>query len=325
MNKFDRRISLGLQAAALVLALCAAAAALSGRFAFLGAGAGLGAAAASGLSIASMRRQEKLLDFLVRESKAARNRPPAQEWDEEEAERLGLLRRRVELSALQNQINPHFLYNTLDSIRSQALSDGQQDIASMTEKLSKFFRYCISNKENMVKIREEVSHILDYYYIQKYRFEERFEMELKVENEEIYDLYIPKLTLQPLVENAISHGLEKVTRKGIVSVSLLSTAAKVVVTVADNGIGMTEEELDRLNERMQQNQYRVTSQQGRNNGIALLNVNSRIRLTFGEEFGIHYRSSQNVGTQAVVTLPRVDEFERVRYEDGLADGRKGSW
>lgn len=260
-------------------------------------------------------RQKQIMEFLIQDNRRKKNMDV--EWREGESGKLELLRKRMDLSTLQMQINPHFLYNTLDSIRSQALINGQGDIALMTEKLSRFFRYCISNRENMVRIQEETDHILDYYYIQKQRFGDRFEMELKIEEDALYDYYIPKLTLQPLVENAISHGLEKVKRKGIVTIAIFSTEQKVVVKVSDNGIGMPVSELEALNERLRLRQVKVTSKKGRGNGIAIMNVNSRIQLTFGKEYGIHYRSYENVGTEAVVTLPKVDEFVRVRYEELL--------
>lgn len=269
-----------------------------------------------GIGIWESVRQQQIMDFLMKDNRRKKNTDV--EWREGESEKLELLRKRMDLSTLQMQINPHFLYNTLDSIRSQALMNGQSDIALMTEKLSKFFRYCISNRENMVKIQEETDHILDYYYIQKQRFGERFEMELKIEDAALYDYYIPKLTLQPLVENAISHGLEKVKRRGIVTIEIFSTEQKVVVKVSDNGIGMSVSDLEMLNERLRLRQVKVTSKKGRGNGIAIMNINSRIQLTFGEEYGIHYRSYENVGTEAIVTLPRVDEFIRVRYEELLA-------
>lgn len=268
-----------------------------------------------GVSLWETVRQQRIMEFLIQDNRKRKKTTIA--WEENEAEKLGILRRRIDLTALQMQINPHFLYNTLDSIRGQALLNGQSDIALMTEKLSKFFRYCISNKENMVKIREEADHIQDYYYIQKQRFGERFEMELHVENDILFDYYIPKLTLQPLVENTIMHGLEKVKRKGIVTISIFETEQKVIVKVSDNGIGMSESELEILNERLKLEQARVTSKKGRGNGIAITNVNSRIKLTFGKEYGIHYRSYENVGTEAIVTLPKVDEFARVQYEDIL--------
>lgn len=262
-------------------------------------------------------KTNRMMEFLIRDNKQKMQKQVS--WDVEEEEKLKIVRRRVEISALQSQINPHFLYNTLDSIRSKALLDGQTEIASMTEILSKFFRYCISNDDGLVKIREEINHIKSYYYIQKYRFEERVHMDFSVEEEGIYDLYIPKMTLQPLVENAMIHGLEKVALNGRILLEIICTEKKVVITISDNGIGMSAEQLERLNLRMKGELIDAGVRGKRNNGIALTNVNSRIKITFGKAYGIHYRSMEGGGTDAVITIPRIDEFKRVRYEKLLDD------
>lgn len=256
-------------------------------------------------------QEEKIENYLITQ---VREKPKTVKWDENEIEQLELLRRRSDFSALQYQINPHFLYNTLDTIRAHALLDGKEDIAAMTEKLSRFFRYAISNRDNLVRIEEETAHIKDYYYIQKQRFGDRFEMEIDMESEQIGQYYLPKLTLQPLIENAITHGLEKVRRKGTVCIRLYETQSTVVIAVIDNGAGMTEDALFALNARLKDSKIRVPTRTGRNNGIAIQNVNARIRLTFGEEYGIHYRSAQGEGTSAVVTIPKVDDFTRSKYE-----------
>lgn len=259
-------------------------------------------------------QQGRFMKHLIEESRK-RNRSGQVHWEEEDAQELQLVRRRVELSVLQKQINPHFLYNTLDSIRSRALMDGQEEIAKMTEILSRFFRYCISNSDNLVRVREELKHIEDYFYIQKYRFEERFDMEIKMEQEDIYDLYLPKMTLQPLVENAMIHGLEKKEHKGQIQIRLMRTETKLMIVVSDNGVGMSQEALIRLNERIQQQYLNASQSNGRSNGIALNNVNVRLKITFGEDSGIRYRSMEGEGTDAVVTLPIVDVFTRVKYEN----------
>lgn len=237
-------------------------------------------------------------------------------WEEEEDKKLEIVKKRVELYTLQSQINPHFLYNTLDSIRGRALLDGNQEIASMTEVLSRFFRYCISHGESLVKLREEINHIRDYFYIQKYRFEDRFDMEIEMENEALYEDYLPRMTLQPLVENAMIHGLEKVNRKGLLKIRCIATEKKVVLTVSDNGAGMSVEQLDKLNQQM--DRMLLSGNKRKNHsGIAVSNVNARIKMTFGEEYGIHYRSMENAGTDAEILLPVIDDFLRVRYEDRI--------
>ncbi len=268
--------------------------------------------------LVQLKRQQEIFDFLV--EKERRNNTRKITWDDEEAEQLRILRKRVEYTALQSQIDPHFLYNTLDSIRSRALVDGNGEIASMTEILSKFFRYCISNGESFIKIREEVNHIRNYYYIQKYRFEDKISMEVRVPEEELLDGYIPKMTLQPLVENAMIHGLEQVTGKGKITVILEKTDKKVIIYIEDNGAGMSVEQLNRLNEKLRQPLIDANREGGRHAGIALANVNARIRLTCGEEYGIHYRSAFGKGAQAVLTLPYIDEFERVKYMELFESG-----
>lgn len=233
----------------------------------------------------------------------------------DESQRMTLMRRQVELSFLQHQINPHFLYNTLDSIRSKALMDKQREIATMTEILSRFFRYCISSEDGLVRVGEELDHIRDYLYIQKFRFEDRFDMEIDLEREELRELFLPRMTIQPLVENAMIHGLEKVEHKGLIRVSLMEAQGRLIITVSDNGFGMTREELLRFNARLQSPFDEQPASGKEHGGIAIRNVNARLKLLFGENCGIRYRSLIGEGTDAVVTLPAVDVFSRARYEN----------
>ncbi len=264
-------------------------------------------------------RRAKILAFMIAEKKRKQGKGAAL-WNSEEEQKLDVLKKRVELSMLQSQINPHFLYNTLDSIRSLALLDGQKEIADMTEVLARFFRYCISSSERLVKISEELSHIEDYYYIQKYRFEDRFEMSVELETDEIRELYIPRMTLQPLVENAMIHGLEKTGRKGKLILRVFRTENKVCFSVEDNGVGMSSQQTEKLNWQMESGLINVKRKDGKHNSIAVSNVNAQIHILFGEEYGIHYRSMEGIGTQAIVTIPVVDDFNRNRYAD---DGVQG--
>jgi len=166
-------------------------------------------------------------------------------------------------------------------------------------------------------MREETNHIQNYYYIQKYRFEERINMEIRIESDELYELYIPKMSLQPIVENAMIHGLEKIASHGKIIIRINSTPKKVIIIVEDNGKGMTTEQLEKLNEKMQSAFVNANTQTTNRNGIALTNVNARIKISFGSGYGIHYRSMEERGTQAVLTIPRIDEFARVKYADLL--------
>lgn len=228
-----------------------------------------------------------------------------------------LIRLKAEYSILQNQINPHFLYNTLDSIRSEALLNNQMEIAEMLERLSKFFRYCISSREQLVKISEELQNVENYYYIQKFRFEEKLVVKISVEDDKINDFYIPKLTIQPLIENAIIHGLEGKVGNGTVSIILKYTEKNVYIWVEDDGIGMSEEELNLLNRKIRGEAEKIWDGKKRKGGIALYNVNTRFRLCFGQEYGINVHSVQGEGTDVEVVLPIIDDFTREIYEKKL--------
>lgn len=253
--------------------------------------------------------EEKMVSYM---KERLRNAPEKTEKEESETvEQLRLALRNAEYSSLQSQINPHFLYNTLDSIRAKALIENQTEIADMAEHLAVFFRYCISNREHLVRLREELDHIHDYYLIQKFRFGDRFELEVHLEDERLMDYYIPKMTLQPIVENALHHGIEKGTRKGLVSIRVIEVSDMLEITVSDNGAGMDPLQVKEMNEKMD---GAALQREKKRNGIAVSNIAARIRLTFGSDYGIRYRSVQNVGTDAVVTLPAVDDFARVRYD-----------
>lgn len=277
----------------------------------------LAALAGQGAILILAYQQKNIMRFLIAENKRKNTEKRKNVyWEEDENQKLEVMKKRVELYTLQSQINPHFLYNTLDSIRGRALLDGNREIASMTEVLSRFFRYCISCDESLVKLREEISHIEDYYYIQKYRFEDRFDMVIEIESGEVYEYYIPRMTLQPLVENAMIHGLEKVNRKGLLKIRCIATEKKVVLTVSDNGVGMDVEQLDKLNRQM--DKMLLSGKKRKNHsGIAVSNVNARIKMTFGEEYGIRYRSMENMGTDVEVLIPVVDDFARARYEERI--------
>ncbi|MEG0693558.1 MAG: histidine kinase, partial [Oscillospiraceae bacterium] len=164
-----------------------------------------------------------------------------------------LLVKQAELHALQTQINPHFLYNTLDSIRGAALNEGQQTIAKMTKALSGLFRYSISKKEELSTLREELKNVDNYMTIQQLRFSNKFMYVVDIDTydeKEIIDCKIPKLTIQPIVENAIFHGLETKLGKGMIIISVYITQKRLIISIEDDGIGMSEELMERLNNRL---------------------------------------------------------------------------
>ncbi len=220
--------------------------------------------------------------------------------------------KQTELTALQSQINPHFLYNTLESIRGQALMDDNAEIAGMVEALSSFFRYSISRKGKLVTLRDELANINNYMLIQRYRFNNRFSLEVIVdeEDEEAYDFLIPKLIIQPVVENAIYHGLEEKLEGGKVIIEVIVTEKNLILTISDNGSGIDGTTLDKLNRRIHSQNMRVEdedSQKQRNTGIALPNIHKRIQLLFGEEYGVNVYSTVGQGTDVEITIPAKDE------------------
>ena len=217
--------------------------------------------------------------------------------------------KQAKLSALQSQINPHFLYNTLECIRSEALLYDCDSIARMAKALASFFRYSISKKENIVTLREEFNNIENYFLIQSYRFDDKFSFEILAapEDREAYSCLIPKLSLQPIVENAIFHGLETKPDKGKVTIRVEMTEKNVIIIVSDDGVGIGREELERMRDSIK-NSRKETDQEGkspgeRGNGIALTNVSQRIKLIFGEDYGLNLYSTKGIGTDVEIILP----------------------
>lgn len=222
---------------------------------------------------------------------------------------MNLNKRQAQYLALQNQINPHFLYNTLDGIRSEALISGLSNVADMTEALATFFRYTISKVENLVTVEEELDNCRTYFKIQQYRFGDRIQLQIEIDeddSEEINHYLIPKLTLQPILENSIIHGTELKIGTGLTRIHIERTLSRLVIRVKDNGVGMSESALEELNQKLNAAKFNLanTSQEAKG-GIALANVNNRIRLIFGEEYGMHVFSMENVGTEVEITIPLV--------------------
>ena len=203
--------------------------------------------------------------------------------------------------ALQNQINPHFLYNALEAIRSDALLADCEDIAETTEALATFFRYTISNVQEYVTFSDELDNAENYFTIQRCRFGDKLDMELEMENEDLLEARMPKLILQPLVENAVVHGLEGKIGKGTVHISVENSENTLFLRIKDDGIGISEEQVEQLNEEFAHGSANAVSRQ--RGGIALRNVNSRIRLMFGENYGLRIFSAKGIGTECCVTLP----------------------
>ncbi len=210
----------------------------------------------------------------------------------------------TELNTLQSQINPHFLYNTLDSIRWHALNSHAPEVANMLEILASFFRYSIGMKESVVTIYDELNNIKDYFAIQQYRFTDRLHLQISYDDEDILRCHIPKMTLQPLVENAVFHGLEQRKDNGLVDIQILHTQNTLYIHVADNGQGMAAKEVQLLNRNIENNSE--PKRNDKRGGMALWNINQRIKLFFGQDYGIHIYSTEMLGTEIVISLPWIN-------------------
>jgi len=206
--------------------------------------------------------------------------------------------------ALQSQINPHFLYNILETIRGQALLEDDAKTATMIENLSSFFRYSISQKGSIVTLRDEIENIENYMTIQKYRFRDRFSMEIIIteENQIALDYQVPRLILQPIVENIIVHAFKDVRRGGLIRVEI-ELLEDLIIRIRDNGIGMNTDTLLELNEKINRDRMELNGQQKLGNGIALQNINIRIKMLYGDEYGLNIFSLLNSGTMVEIILP----------------------
>lgn len=225
---------------------------------------------------------------------------------------LNVSKKQAEYLALQNQINPHFLYNTLEGIRSEAIIAGLDSVAEMTEALATFFRYTISQVEHLVTLEDELANIENYYYIQQFRFGDKLALSIRYEHDDdlseldILQYRLPKLTLQPIVENSIYHGIERKIGKGHLTIKIFVSDQRLYIKISDDGLGMSEEQLKRLNDKLQGlSLEEVAKETGRKGGIAIVNVNNRIKLLFGEEYGICVYSQEGSGTDVEITLPLV--------------------
>ena len=256
--------------------------------------------------------------YLTPATKALMNR---MEEDLNSSKLLNLNKRQAQYLALQNQINPHFLYNTLESIRSEALLGGLDSVADMTEALAIFFRYTISKVENLVSVEEELQNCETYFHIQQYRFGSRLEMTIQCdedEREELMRYKLPKLTLQPILENSIIHGTETKIGVGHLAITLERTEKRLLIRVSDDGVGMDEETLERLNQRLGRSILEVsTKQHDSKGGVALVNVDNRIQLLFGEEYGLHVYSMAGQGTDVEIVLPLITSERDVPNREAL--------
>ncbi|MBS5938793.1 sensor histidine kinase [Clostridium sp.] len=210
-------------------------------------------------------------------------------------------KRKAEIETLQAQIKPHFLYNTLDTIAWMAEDYNAKDIVNLVGALTKVFRIGLNKGKEVINIKDEIQHINSYLVIQKYRYEDKLSYEINFDND-VLDTLILKLITQPIVENAIYHGIKEKRGKGSISINFRKIDGEIIITVDDNGAGMPEEKLENINSMLEtSNSFCIDSVSGSGYGIS--NVNTRIKLTYGQQYGLRYYSKIGEGTKVEIRLP----------------------
>ena len=205
-------------------------------------------------------------------------------------------KRTAEMKSLQEQIKPHFLYNTLDTISWMARDYDAEDIVRLVDALTNMFRIGLSHGKDIITVKEEITHVSNYLYIQKIRYKDKLNYVIHVD-ESLYAIEVPKLILQPLVENAIYHGV-KAKRGGTITITGVPEGENLVFTVQDNGAGMPQEKVEELNRRMSER-----SVLDEKKSFGLFYIRERIQLCYGKGYGVHVESTLGEGTRVTITLP----------------------
>ncbi|MGO9411553.1 MAG: sensor histidine kinase [Spirochaetia bacterium] len=209
-------------------------------------------------------------------------------------------KREAELKTLQEQIKPHFLYNTLDTIHWMAQARGANDIVQIVSALTSLFRIALSKGKEMISLSDELEHVRSYLIIQKLRYEDKFDYSLCVQDD-VLPYMVLKLTLQPLVENAIYHGIKERRGHGIIRVDALRRDQTLVLRVCDDGVGMSDEKLTEVRTLLS----KAPAESSQKTGYGISNVNERIQLSFGKSFGLRFESSPGGGTTVEIMHPLI--------------------
>ncbi|MEK4248900.1 sensor histidine kinase [Paenibacillus sp. FSL W7-1287] len=216
--------------------------------------------------------------------------------------RIEVRKKEADMRALQSQINPHFLYNTLSSVQWIALMENQSKIADMIGALSDFLRFSLNKGNEFCKIEHEIEHVKNYVTIQNIRYPDKFDVDYIV-NADVTNHYMLKLLLQPLVENAMIHGIQKLTGKGSITVCIEQKGNLIHYMVLDNGVGMSAERLEFVQQMLQSSMQDESSDEV----YGLRNVNERLILHYGPDSRLHIKSSANQGTQIYFTTPIIGD------------------
>lgn len=210
--------------------------------------------------------------------------------------------RKTELKALQAQINPHFLYNTLDSIQWMCEQDNSKDAVKMVGALAKLFRISISHGNEFITISDELKHAESYLIIQSYRYKNQFTYSFDVDKS-VLGYMCNKITIQPFIENAIYHGLDRMVDEGEIKIIAERRGKDIAIIVKDNGLGMTEEQCKTI----------LQKDRSDSKGIGVKNVNDRLKIYFGEQYGITIESELDVGTTVTIKIPKIEKGQENEY------------
>ena len=216
-------------------------------------------------------------------------------------------KRKSEFDTLQSQINPHFLYNTLDIIVWMIENEKKTDAVRVVTALARFFRISLSRGKSIITVKDELEHVRNYLMIQQMRFKNKFTYEIDAD-EDVLELASLKLMLQPMVENAIYHGMEFMDGDGVIQIRVWREGDDLYLRVRDNGLGMTKEQVENLFK----DSGHVPSRRG--SGIGVRNVNERVHLYFGDAYGLRIESEPDEGTDVIIHLPAVPYSEIAERE-----------
>jgi two-component system sensor histidine kinase YesM len=209
--------------------------------------------------------------------------------------------RTYELNALHSQINPHFLYNTLDTIVWMAEFEDSEAVINITKSLANFFRLSLSKGKELITLEDEISHAREYLFIQKQRYDEKLSYDIEVDDA-LLNVMVPKIIIQPIVENAIYHGIKELDGNGFIKVLISKKGDRIEIIVSDDGVGMSQESLDRLRSKLNDMNTTTYVSNKKLGGVGILNVHQRIKLYYGEEFGINVESSEKKGTVVIISM-----------------------
>ena len=214
----------------------------------------------------------------------------------EKESRANLLLSQAEYKALQAQINPHFLYNTLETMSSIAEIRNCPEVSMLSQSLSNIFRYSLNMKEQLSTVAQEINHLKNYCYVMSVRMQDNIEYVYDID-ESLLKERIPRISIQPLVENALNHGLRNKRGEKKVQIRIKRQDENLVISVRDNGMGMDAEQ---INESLQKNEM-IQTEKG--SSIGLYNINARVKILYGDQYGIHIESAPGEGTCVFIVLP----------------------